>query len=284
VPALILPASPVDLSPAPSAPMWIVVDSGPRAIVEAVVEGVRVRMLVHANAGFTVMLTHDALRRISGTSVDKETEFGLDHDLRVSELGRGSTALSSLEVAGSRLTDVPCAVFQLPTTNWDGMLGVDWLDAVRPVVDFGARTLAFPGDQIRAHLREEAGRVELALDAELGRYVGDFLVDGEPATFVVSTAGDTILDLEYARERGLDLTAPVAEDHGPWGAVVPVFRTVRPVRLEVADRVLTTASVQVHDIHAYRGEERQAGGRSIAGYLAADVLLANDAVLDFERR
>ena len=238
-------------------------------------------MLVHANAGFTVMLTHDALRRVNGTSVGKETDFGLGHDLHVSPLGRGSAVLSSLEVAGVRLTDVPGAVFQLPTTNWEGMLGVDWLDAVRPVVDFGGRTLAFPGSDARANLGEGSGRVELELDAELRRYVGDFLLDGEPATFVVSTAGDTILDLGYARERGLDLTPPIGEEHGPSGAVVPVFRTVSPVRLEGPDGSLVTTSLQVHDIHAYRGEGRPPDRPAIAGYLGADVLLANNAALDF---
>src|SRR5580765_5583079 len=154
--------------------MWVVVDSGPRPIVEAVVEGVRVPMHVHANAGFTVMLTHDALRRINGTSVAKETDFGLDHDLHVSRLGRGSTVLNSLEVAGARLVDVPCAVFQLPTTNWEGMLGVDWLEATGPVVDFGTRTLAFPDSEARARLTAGSGRVKLELDTELRRYVGDF--------------------------------------------------------------------------------------------------------------
>lgn len=238
-------------------------------------------MHVHANAGFTVMLTHDALRRVNGTSAAKETAFGLDHDLHVSELGRGSTVLSSLEVAGVRLTDVPCAVFQLPTTNWEGMLGVDWLDAVRPVVDFGARTLSFPGSEMRAHLGEASARVELELDTELRRYVGDFLVNGEPATFVVSTAGGTLLDLEYARERGLDLTPPVGEEHGPAGAVVPVFQTARPVRLEGPNRPLANTSLQVHDIHAYRGEERPQNGPVIAGYVGADVLLANNATVDF---
>lgn len=259
--------------------MRVVVDSGPRAIVDAFVEGVRVPMLVHANAGFTLMLTHDALRRVNGTSVAKETDFGLGHDLQVSELGRGSTVLSSLEVAGARLADVACAVFQLPTTNWEGMLGVDWLTAVRAVVDFGERMLAFPGDDARTTLGSP--RVELQLDTELKRYLGDFLLDGEPATFVVSTAGDTILDLGFARERGLELTDPVGEDHGPAGAVVPVFRTASPVRLETAGRALVTASLQVHDIHAYRGEKRSSDERAVAGYLGADVLLANDAVLDF---
>jgi hypothetical protein len=261
--------------------MRIVVDSGPRAIVEAVVEGVRVPMHVHANAGLTAMLTHDALRRVNGTAVAKETDFGLDQDLHVSQLGRGSTVLSSLEVAGARFTDVACAVFQLPTTNWEGMLGVGWLDAACPIVDFGRRSLAFPDSEARGHLSEGAGRVELELDTELGRYVGDFLLDGEAATFVVSTAGETILDLEYARGRDLELTPSVGEEHGPSGAVVPVFRTASPVRLDASCGSLVTAPLQVHDIHAYRGEERPPNGPAIAGYLGADLLLANSAVLDF---
>lgn len=71
------------------------------------------------------------------------------------------------------------------------------------------------------------------------------------------------------------------EDHRPSGAVVPVFRTASAVRLEGPAGPLETASLQVHDIHAYRGEERPPSGPSIAGYLRADVLLANNALLDF---
>jgi hypothetical protein len=226
-------------------------------------------MLVHANAGFTVMLTHDALLRVTGRAVEKETEFGLGHDLQMSPRGRGSTTLRSLEVAGVELTDVPCAVFDLPTTNWEGMLGVDWLAATRPVVDFGSHTLSFA----RAH--RDGERLQILFDESLGRYVAELPVDGEPATFVVNTVADTTLDLGFARNRGYDLVEEVAVEHGPAGAVVLVYRTARPVALgPFGGRELS-----VHDTYAYSGAERPVSG--VAGYLGADLLLASRAVIDF---
>ena len=228
-------------------------------------------MLVHANAGFTVMLTHDTLRRITGRTVEKEADFGLAHDLRLSSRGRGSTTLRSLEVGGVRLADVRCAVFDVPTTNWEGMLGVGWLAATRPTVDFGSRTLSFA----RAELEGE--RLEMELDESLGRYVVDVPVDGTPATFVVNTVADTTLDLAFARSRGLDLVEETGVEHGPTGAVVPVHRTAQPVALGPFGEW----ELAVHDTYAYRGQERPAGGREVAGYVGADVLLATRAVIDF---
>jgi hypothetical protein len=250
-------------------PVQFVVDSGPRGVIEANVDGVAVPMLVHANAGFTVMLTHDALHRVTGRVVEKETDFGLGHDLNVSPRGRGETTLDSLEVAGVQLTDVSCSVFDLPTTNWEGMLGVGWLAATRPVIDFGSRTLSF---DCATH---DGERFEMVLDETLGRYVTDLLVDGTPATFVVSTVADTTLDLGFARSWGLDLVEGVGVEHGPAGAVVPVHRTARPVELGS----LATLELPVHDIYAYSSADRPAKG--VAGYLGADVLLASRAILDF---
>jgi hypothetical protein len=222
------------------------------------------------------MLTHDALARVAGRTVEKETDFGLGHDLQVSARGRGSTVLRSLDVAGSLMTDVPCAVFDLPTTNWEGMLGVGWLEATKPVVDFGAHRLSFGAPAVAV-----SDRIEFALDDTLGRYVAELDVDGEPATFVVSTVADTTLDLGFARGRGLELTEPTGVEHGPAGAVVPVHRTAHAVSLGHPGGPIAELALTVYDTYAYRGEERPEGARAIAGYLGADVLLASRAILDF---
>jgi hypothetical protein len=250
-------------------PLRFVTDSGPRGILDANVDGVPVEMLVHANAGFTVMVTHEALHRVTGRTVEKETEFGLGHDLQVSPRGRGSTTLRSLEVGGVELTDVPCAVFDLPTTNWEGMLGVDWIAATQPVVDFGVRGLSF------ARVVPDGERLELTLDQSLGRYVTEIAVDGTSATFVLNAVADTTLDLAFAQSRGYDLLEETGVEHGPAGAVVPVHRTARPVSLGP----LGAHQLLVHDTYAYRGAERPADG--VAGFIGADLLLATRAVIDF---
>lgn len=272
--ALIFPRSPLRL---PSVPLRFVEDSGPRGIVDATVDGVTVPMLVHANAGFTAMLTHDALRRVNGTSVAKESDYGLGHDLRVSELGRGSTTLASLDVGGFHLTDVACSVFQIPTVNWDGMLGVGWLAAARPVIDFGSRTLSVPSAAERRALDAEPVRIELRRDGASGRYVAELNVEDTLATFVVSTVAETILDLDFARRCGIELTVALGVEHGPGGAVVPLFRTARAVSFAGIGSV----TAQVHDTYAYADRERPSVADQVAGYLGADLWLAAGAVLDF---
>src|SRR3954467_711045 len=91
-----LPATGSDLQTSgnadiPSTPIHFVVDSGWRPVVMATVDDVEVSMLLHANAGFVAMLTHDALLRVAGRRVSKEREFGLGHDLQLSSSGRGHT-------------------------------------------------------------------------------------------------------------------------------------------------------------------------------------------------
>jgi hypothetical protein len=274
MPALILPRSPHHL---PSVTLRFVEDSGPRGVLDATVDGVTVPMLVHANAGFTVMLTHDALRRVNGTSVAKESDYGLGHDLRLSELGRGTTTLASLEVGGFQMTDVACSVFQLPTVNWDGMLGVGWLAAARPVVDFGSRTLSVPSAAQRRALDSEPVRFELRRDVASGRYVADLTVEGTLATVVVSTVAETILDLEFAQRSEIELTAALGAEHGPGGAVVPVRHTAHPVTFAGIGSVVA----QVDDTYAYSDRDRPSVVDQIAGYLGADLLLAAGALLDF---
>jgi hypothetical protein len=290
VPTLIVPRGRVDLSRVGmrAAAVRLVVDSGPRGVIDVDVEGVVVPMLVHANAGFTVMLTHDALRRINGTRVAKETEFGLGADLRVSDLGRGTTTLGSLAVAGSRLSDVRCEVFQLPTTNWEGMLGVGWLAAVEPVVDLANRWLFVPTARQRAEIDERLGadatRVELTRDEMSDRYTSLVSVDSGGATsvtFVASTVADTIVDVEYARRCGIELGPVVGEEHGPTGAVVANHRAKEPVRFYSSGDLIATLTPEVHDVYAYSGAERPTSSDAIGGYLGADLLLATGAILDF---
>jgi len=276
-----------------AAAIHLVVDSGPRGVIDVQVEGVTVPMLVHANAGFTVMLTHDALHRINGTRVDKEYHFGLGADLGLSELGRGSTALRSLTVADSRLNNVRCEVFQLPTTNWEGMLGVGWLATVQPIVDLANRQLFIPTMSQRADvdalLGTDATRIDLSRDQTSGRFVLRLSVGPatQPtatqttATFVASTVADTILDIEYARRCGIELGPVIGEEHGPTGAVVANYRSAQPVTFHSSGTPIATATPEVHDVYAYSGSERPPGIEAIGGYLGADLLLATGALLDF---
>jgi hypothetical protein len=270
------------------APMRFVVDSGLRPLVTAFVDDVELTMLVHANAGFVAMLTHGALLHVAGRRVAKERDFGLGPDLRLSSAGRGHTQVDSLVVAGNRLSDVRVEVFDLPTTNWTGMLGVDWLAATGAVVDFGApaalscrwhdEPVARPED-----LDDRGRAVGLDRDTVTGRFTCELSIAPDTARgrFVVSTVAETTLDIDFARAHGLELGEQVDEEHGPGGAVVAVYRPSEPVTLFTGGRSFASTTPMVYDLYAYSDTPRPAGPDVVCGYLGADLLVAHAGVIDF---
>lgn len=272
-----------------STPLHVVIDSGLRAVVNASVDGVDVAMLVHANAGFLAMLTHHALYRINGRRVGKEVDFGLGHDLELSRSGRGHTELRMLEVAGAQTPDPRIEVFDLPTVNWDGMLGLDWLASTGAVVDFGRARLAVPADAgartaLLAELDGRAGAVPLTRDLATGRFLCGLSLDGDAGSvsrFVASTVGDTTIDIACARRHGIEPGEQIGEEHGPGGAVVPAYRARRPVTFSVGGIALATITPEIHDIYAYSGNPRPDEGELVDGCLGADLLAARSGVIDF---
>jgi hypothetical protein len=271
---------------ADSAPIRFVVDSGLRPIITATADGVDVAMLLHANAGFVMMLTHDALRRVTGRTVSKESDFGLAQDLRLSSAGRGQTRIRELVTADLAMTDVPCEVFDLPTTNWEGMLGVHWLASSSAAIDFGRARLLL-GDAARHRMPLLGGlSIPLEQDADSGRFTCHLglAAPGTPAgRFVASTVAETTLDIEFARRHGIDLGAPVGEEHGPGGAVVPVYRPAEPIRLVADARLVCTVRPSVYDIYAYGNNARPRQEAALAGYVGADVLRQRGVVVYFGR-
>jgi hypothetical protein len=106
--------------------------------------------------------------------------------------------------------------------------------------------------------------------------------DGDaPGRFVVNTVAETSLDVEYAERHGIDLGEPVDEEHGPTGAVVPVYRPSEPVTLVVGDQPLVVVRPSIYDIYAYGENPRPDADSCLAGYLGADILLDKRAVIDF---
>jgi hypothetical protein len=267
--------------------MHFVVDSGWRPVVSASIDGVEVPMLVHANAGFLGMLTHAALHRVTGRRVHKDTDFGLGPDLKLSSAGRGAAEVDSLTVAGHSMRGVRLEVFDLPTTNWEGMLGVDWLAASGAIVDFGSRVLTVPrtpSDRPTPSLRGR--QIPLERDETSGRWTCRLSLlapSTVPASgrFVVSTVAETALDIAFAARSGIDLGDPVEEEHGPTGAVVPVYRPVQPVALGIRDEVFCAVPPSIYDIYGYGGNPRPPDEECLAGYLGADVLLRTRALVDF---
>ena len=187
------------------------------------------------------------------------------------------------------MSDQRIEVFDLPTENWWGMLGVDWLARSGAVVDFGRAQLFVPaaGGERESLQPQAAGGedpVPLDRDAQTGRFGCPLSIEPAGRTvgrFVVSTCAGTTLDIEYARRHGIGFGAPVDEEHGPGGAVVATYRAADPVTLCSRGAPLVTVRPEIYDIYAYGQNARPAGHGLIAGYLGADVLAAHRGVVDF---
>jgi clan AA aspartic protease (TIGR02281 family) len=128
-PGPIVPVTP----PAPSGTV-VPYDGGP-LVVDAVVNGVTLRLLVDTGAERT-LITHAALARAgvdvsSGTPVQIRGVTG--------EAAATVVSLPRLDVAGARLGPLPVIVHTLTNQDIDGLLGRDVLDGFTVTVDAASR-------------------------------------------------------------------------------------------------------------------------------------------------
>ena len=124
-----MPATP----PAPSGAV-IPYDGGP-LVVDAVVNGVTLRLLVDTGAERT-LITHAALAR---AGIDVSTGTPVQIRGVTGEAAATVVSLPRLEVAGARLGPLPVIVHTLTSQNIDGLLGRDVLDGFTVTVDAASR-------------------------------------------------------------------------------------------------------------------------------------------------
>jgi hypothetical protein len=249
--------------------------SGLRPFVAAEVDGHPVSLMVHSNAGFRAMVTHDVAARAGLRLAPVERpDYGIE---KVGELGsRGrTTAVASLRVGNDVAADVEVAVFDVPQDEpVDGMLGVGWLRERGAVVDLGQGRLRFGGPP--------AGGTGLGWDEDWQAYVVEATVAGLPARFVVSTVAGVVVDAVAADRLGLAVGPVVDRDGGPTGTVVEVRPVETSWALDLDGRSRAVAGALSWDVYAYADRPRPSA-RRIDGFLGGELLVQERAVLDFRR-
>lgn len=249
--------------------------SGLRPFVVAEVDGYPVSLMVHSNAGFRAMVTHDVATRAGLRLAPVERpDYGIE---AVGELGsRGrTTTVATLRVGDDVAADVEIAVFDVPQDQpVDGMLGVGWLRERRAVVDLGHGRLRFGGPP--------TGGASLVWDEDWRAYVVVTTVAGQPARFVVSTVAGVVVDAVAAERLGLALGPVVDEDGGPTGTVVDVRPVETSWTLDVDGRPRAVVGAVSWDLYAYADRPRPSAGR-IDGFLGCELLVQEAAVIDFDR-
>ena len=112
--------------------------SGLRPFVTAEVDGLAVRLMVHSNASFRAMVTHDVAARAGLDLAPVErSDYGIEAVGRLGVRGR-TTAVATVRIGDDVAAGVEIAVFDVPQDEpVDGMLGIGWLRERGAVVDLG---------------------------------------------------------------------------------------------------------------------------------------------------
>lgn len=249
--------------------------SGLRPFVSAEIDGRPVSLMVHSNAAFHAMVTHDVAARAGLRLAPVErTDYGIEAVGRLGGRGR-TTAVASLRVGDDTSGDVEFAVFDVPQDEpVDGMLGVGWLRERGVVVDLGRAQLRFGGPPV-------AGTT-MQWDEDWQAYVVEGGVAGRTARFVVSTVARVVVDSGAAARLGLTLGPVVDRDGGPTGSVVDVRPVEGSWTVDLDGRPRAVTGAVSWDLYAYADRQRPSAG-SIDGFLGCELLLEEAAVVDFGR-
>jgi gag-polyprotein putative aspartyl protease len=249
--------------------------SGLRPFVGGEVNGHRVDFMVHSNASFGAMVTHDVAARARLRLAPMERpDYGIEAVGTLGRRGRTS-AVTSLQVDDDLVRDVEVAVFDVPQDPpVEGMLGIGWLRERGVVVDLGRRRLHVGGPP-------SAG-VRPQWDESWHAYTVATSVRGQAARFVVSTVAGVVVDALASDRLGL-ATGPVVDlDGGPTGTVVEVRRVEGDWSLDLAGRPRQVTETSSWDIYAY-AERPRPPTDWIDGFLGCEFLVEEGAIVDFGR-
>lgn len=277
--------------PAPTGVTWTPLlfsdVSGTRPLVRALLNGKPLLLMVRANAVLYVMTTHAHAETLGLGNLTKTSDYGITSDGKLSPLGKSEATLDSLTVAGNTARDVHLSVFEIPQTPpTDGMLGIRWLRDRHVIVDYNQSRIGLPPPSRASEkpiaVAERPGYVPHPMhwDETTSGYYVTGTVNGVPGRLRVSTVGQNVLDVAFAKTAGLPMGAVVGQEGGPKGALVEAREVRGTVQITVDGAPAAPAKALSLDIYAYGTAERPAANAD-SGYLGADFMLANHAIVDF---
>lgn len=263
-----------------------------RPMVTASINGHAFPMMVHSNASSLIQLTHREAGEFGVTDIgDKAKQFGIVSPGKLSTLGRSEGRVERLAVGESVSRDVTVDIFEIPQTD-RGMLGIPWIQGNRVIVDYAAHKVVVDPTQayVEAMQRRLVGEgytaVPMTFDTTEHRYVVTAKVGGTASKMTVASATATGLDLGFADAAHVAKTAPKGRAGGPRGAVIPMYRSVLPVRFELGRWISEPiVGVMIEDDYAYMSQPRPKDPERLnGGTLGSDFLSASRAIVDFGSR
>jgi hypothetical protein len=262
-------------------------DSGIRPFVPVMMNGKTFLLMVHANAKLYAMTTHANAGSIGLSHLGKTSDYGISSSGHVSDLGRTDTTLALLQVGAAKSSDVTLTVFEIPQTpKTDGMLGIDWLRDEHVIVDYDSYRIGIP-DNAEASKSEDEGLLlrgylahRMTWDPAVKGFYVMCQINGVSARLGISTVAETVVDSVFARGAGFELGPVVDQNGGPKGALVDSFLFKHQVSIVLDGQSTAPAQPLSWDLSAYSSVPRPSGPHD-DGYLGAEFMLANQAIIDF---
>ena len=263
--------------------------SGIRPFVDVQLNGKPFLFMVHANAGFYAMTTHEnaGLAGISGLVA--QDHYGIASPGHVSDLGRAKGVAERLQVGADTVENAPLLVFEVPQVPpMQGMLGVRWLRARRVIMDYDRSRLGVPGTPADGEAEDRRLIAEgfvphpMRWDEEHARYTIRGTVNGVDAEMNVSTVAQNVLDIEFAKKADVPIGPAVDEYGGPKGSLGQSFIARKPVAITIDGQKAAAIQPLIWDTYDYDTQERSpTPDASHIMMIGADFMLANQVVLDF---
>jgi hypothetical protein len=262
--------------------------SGTRPFVEARMDGKPFSMMVHSNASFYAMTTHDIASSIGLTDLQKKSNFGIKSAGHVDGKGRAETTLNSLQVANVTKLGVRLSVFEQPEPDMQGMLGIDWLRDQRVIVDYDQGRLGlaasskdtFEEDQ-RILSRKYVAHA-MRWDSTEQRFYVFAEVNGKRARLTVSTVANDVLEMSFAHASHFVLGPSIDHFDGPGGSVGNSYLSKKRLSVRLDGQEAESIQPEVIDFYAYNLKTRPLDpADTVQGNLGADFMLANQAIIDF---
>lgn len=262
-------------------------DSGTRPFIPVLVNGKPFLLMVHSNASSYVMTTHHNAAVAGLTNLGKEASYGINSPGHVSDLGFVNTKLASLRISQHEVKNVPLQVFEIPQAPpTDGMLGIQWLRGQHILVDYDAYRVGIPATIADAQAEDQRLIAHgwtahpMIWDPKTYRYYVQGKIDGHDAHLLISTVANVIVDSVWAKNNHEPLGARVDQEAGPAGALVDSYVFKHVVSLSIDGQEMAPVWPESWDLYAYGSRPRPTGQHE-EGYLGADFMLMNSAVIDF---
>jgi len=266
----------------------IVVDSGQRPVITALVNGRPFQLMVHSNAEFFLQINHADATRVGVHDLQHQGTYGIVKVGKVSDLGRDNGIVDRLQVGSTTNHNIPVAVFETPSGLSQGMLGLGWLTQNHVVVDYADGRIELPRATSYGETRQsrliKAGytAIPMAHDPAHGEYRVTVRINGVAAAMTVSTVADLVLDTQYAERAGVKHRETGDAWGGPTGTTVAEYSAAEPVTLRIGPWSSLPLTPKIWDTYQYEAKPRPAAPEDAeGGLLGADFMIANHAVIDF---